>query len=211
MYGFCVTDLSAFYMDALKDRLYAEAPDSAERRSAQTVLFLIAKAMFTLMAPILVFTADEAWEELRKSDSTLPENVHLATFVEANELPVASTKVDWDLVLTIRDDVNKALEEARNNAEINKRTEAMVAIPVPEPYGITEETFVEWQPVLREALNVAQVTSHAGPAEAGVKVGSAEGEKCPRCWLFKADIGADETHPELCARCASVVKVMDVG
>lgn len=211
VYGFCVTDLSAFYMDALKDRLYAEAPDSAERRSAQTALFHIAKALLTLMAPILVFTADEAWEELRKSDSTLPENVHLAMFVEADELPVAPTSVDWNLVLTIRDDVNKALEEARNNGEINKRTEARIAIPVPGPYEISEDTFTNWQPVLREALNVAQVTSYPGSGEAGVRVGTAEGEKCPRCWLFKSDIGANETHPELCARCASVVKVMDVG
>jgi isoleucyl-tRNA synthetase len=196
VYGFCTTDLSAFYLDALKDRLYAEAPDSAARRSAQTVLYAIAKALTLTLAPILVFTADEAWDELRKVDPSLEESVHLALFPQPSGSRDASLMERWADVLALRDEVNKAIEEARNDGRIGKPQEAAVTVPSD---WLAAHPGIDI-PALREALNVSEVK----PGEA-IEIGVAEGVRCPRCWLVKKDVGSDETAPEICVRCAGAI------
>jgi isoleucyl-tRNA synthetase len=201
VYGFCVTDLSQFYMDVLKDRLYASAQDAPERRSAQTALYHIAEAIVSLMAPVVPFTADEAWRDLRKINPALPESVHLALFPEVDAAwQDATLRAEWESILDLRDAVNKALEDARNAGAIGKPLEARVTLRTAEPLAIFNDTGA-----LREALNVSEI--EIAPNEEGpdIEVGPAQGAKCPRCWLIKSDIGADPAYPDVCARCARAV------
>ncbi|HEY3266169.1 MAG TPA: isoleucine--tRNA ligase [Armatimonadota bacterium] len=211
LYGFCTTELSSFYLDVLKDRLYASAPNSVERRSAQTALYKIAEALILLAAPVLVFTAEEAWQELRKSNAALPESVHLALFPEADDSwRDDALKAGWDRVLALRDDVNKALEEARTSGAIGKPIEARVTISERERYSVAQAMATDME-ALREALNVSQVVVRANADEDSVAVAPAEGGKCPRCWLIKTDIGADPELPEVCARCSAAISGMNLG
>lgn len=198
VYGFCVTDLSQFYLDVLKDRLYASAPRSVERRSAQTAIYHAARTVIALIAPVLAFTADEAWRELRRSAPDLPDSVHLALFPEVDAAWRDDALRDaWTRVLDLRDEVNKALEEARNAGTIGKPLEARVTLRGVEPPIAPED--------LREALNVSELVLEPEADEPGIEVGPAAGEKCPRCWLIKSDIGAVPAYPDLCARCAGAV------
>jgi isoleucyl-tRNA synthetase len=201
VYGFCVTDLSQFYLDVLKDRLYASAPDSVARRSAQTALYHAAITVVSLIAPVLVFTADEAWQELRKVNPALPESVHLAFFPDMDDAwRDAALGEEWDRVLALRDEVNKALEEARTGGAIGKPLEARVTLHAAEPFATLADLGA-----LREALNVSEVVLDPDAEQPAVEVGPAHGEKCPRCWLIKSDIGAVPAYPDLCARSAEVI------
>jgi isoleucyl-tRNA synthetase len=214
VYGFCVTELSSFYLDVLKDRLYASAPGDPGRRSAQTALYRIVEALTLLIAPVLVFTADEVWQELRKSNAALPDSVHLALLPDAdNQWADDDLSNRWNAVLALRDTVNKALEEAKTNGTIVKPTESRVTIRTVANASLAP-LYAENADAFREALNVSQVVTvtvnEEGPTEfadgvIGVDVSPADGAKCPRCWLIKTDIGANERHPELCGRCAEAL------
>ena len=205
VYGFCVTELSSFYLDVLKDRLYASAPGDLGRRSAQTAIYHIAETLILLMAPVLVFTCDEAWQELRKSNSGLPESVHLALFPEVDVTwKDEGLKAGWERLLALRDDVNKALEEARNDGTVAKPLEACVTISVKEQYTVAT-AMADDLGAMREALNVSAVVVRRDAAEDLISVTAAAGAKCPRCWLIKNDIGSNQQQPDLCARCAETV------
>jgi isoleucyl-tRNA synthetase len=158
-------------------------------------------AVISLIAPVMVFTADEAWRELRKTDPALPESVHLALFPEADERwQDAALEEEWDSLLDLRDEVNKALEEARNAGTIGKPLEARVTLQGVAPFAMLDDL-----PALREALNVSEVAYDPDSEEPAIEVGAARGAKCPRCWLMKSDIGAEPAYPELCARCAGAI------
>lgn len=198
---FCTVDLSAFYLDVLKDRLYVSAPDDPIRRSAQTAIWEIASALLRLLSPILSHTAEEAWQMLPGAVDLAP-SVELAVFPEPDPLyRDPPLRERWRVLLALRDEVNKALENARRGGTVKKSLEAKVILG---GAGASEASAGFSDADLATLFLVSQVERDPdGPS--AVAVGPAEGRKCVRCWLVRQDLGADPAHPELCARCAEAV------
>ena len=203
---FCVVDLSSFYFDIIKDRLYCEGAESATRRSAQTALYLTLHTLSKLFAPILAFTCDEIWLAMPHTGDDDARNVVLN---EMNKPFTAyaldsETMARWEHIIAVRTVVNGALEEARAAKVIGKSLEADVALTVP-----AEDAFLAEMDgaALADLLIVSQVEVTVG-GELAVSVSEAAGTKCPRCW--KHSTAADENG--LCPRCASVIaKCADFG
>lgn len=201
---FCVTTLSSFYMDIVKDRLYCDAADSASRRSAQTALYLTLDTLTKLFAPILAFTCDEIWLAMphRKDDDA--RNVVLNTMNK----PFTAYHLDeesmakWDKLITVRDAVNGALEQARADKKIGKALEAKVTLTVP-----AEDAFLGEMPQeqLADLLIVSNISVTVG-TELSVSVEDAPGTKCPRCWKHSESADAEG----LCPRCAAVMAKLPV-
>ena len=195
---FCAVDLSAFYLDVLKDRLYADGAHSRSRRSAQTVLFEIASCLARMLSPILSFTSEEVWQKLRMPAK--PVSVELAAF------PVPQAKylneelaVRWSRILSLRDEVNKALETSRQSKLIGKPLEAKVVLTA------DAETFALLAPYeadLASYFVVSQAELRAGEGGTQIEVMPAEGVKCARCWLIRTDV---EESSRLCGRCRAVL------
>ncbi|MCI9332239.1 MAG: isoleucine--tRNA ligase [Oscillibacter sp.] len=199
---FCVVDMSNFYLDVIKDRLYCDETEGALRRSAQTALYLILDAMTRIMAPILCFTCDEIWQAMPHREGDDPQNV---LFNDMHK-PFTDYALDaaamerWAVIEDLRDKVNAALEAARNEKTIGKSLEAAVTLTVPEAEKWLAET-----PGLADLLIVSQVTVNTG-SQTAVDVRKAEGGKCERCWKVLSSVGSDPDHPTLCPRCSSAVK-----
>ena len=199
---FCVVDMSNFYLDVIKDRLYCDEKDGAPRRSAQTALYLILDTMTRIMAPILCFTCDEIWQAMAHREGDDGRNV---LFNDMHQ-PFTDYALDgaamerWAVIEALRDKVNAALEAARSEKKIGKSLEAAVTVTVPEAEGWLAET-----PNLADLLIVSQVTVQTG-SEVAVEVRKAEGGKCERCWKVLPAVGADAEHPALCPRCAAAVR-----
>ncbi len=212
IHNFCVVDMSNFYLDVIKDRLYCD--DGFKRRSAQTAIFHILDALVRMLAPILCFTADEIWKAMPHCDGADLRNVVLNDMPKVNEAyafdEAAAEK--WNRVIAFRDDVNKALEAARNAKVIGKPLEAWVTIYANDAAA---ETLSAWEPDDLAALCIVsklriikgEGEGLAGESFEGIKVAveRASGEKCERCWMYVDSIGSAAKHPTLCARCASVV------
>jgi isoleucyl-tRNA synthetase len=214
------TDLSALYLDVLKDRLYTFAPNHPGRRSAQTALWRIAEALTRLIAPILSFTADEVWALLPKVEGR-EASVHLALFPDMADIIPGSTRQieeDWDQLLTLRDEVLKVLEEARTaKAVSNKPSETQVVVGWLN--SIAEQpnpVFEQYKEILPELFGVAQVeVSNAIVTEGQVSKGAffaqakpAAGTKCERCWRFTVDVGHEGRYPTVCLRCAEALEAV---
>ena len=210
---FCVVELSSFYLDIIKDRLYCEEKDGAKRRSAQTALFLILDTMTKLMAPILCFTCDEIWLSMPHRSGDDGRNV---LFNEMNQ-PFTDyalsdeTMERWATVSQLRDSVNVALESARNEKMIGKALEAHVALYAGTPeaqaaldavkdMNLAELFIVSNCAVVTEKPAQGKVVDSAAFPGLTVAVTEATGTKCPRCW--KHSTKADENG--LCPRCAAV-------
>ena len=212
---FCVVDLSSFYLDILKDRLYCEEKNGLRRRSAQTALFLILDTMTKLFAPILAFTCDEIWQDMPHRDTDDGRNVLLNQMPESFEayaLP-AEAMARWDTVMKLRQDVNGVLEKARADKRIGKALEAHVTLQTAsqelqkacEGVNLAEVCIVstcDWS-APEEGAEVAQGVNFP---ELTVGVSEAKGTKCPRCWMHSLDANAEG----LCPRCAAVVAKLDV-
>ncbi len=196
---FCVVELSNFYLDIIKDRLYCEEADGAKRRSAQTALYLILDTMTKIMAPILCFTGDEIWLAMAHKEGDDPRNV---LFNEMNK-PFADYALDaeimakWEKIIAVRTVVNGVLETARAEKKIGKALEAAVNLTVPAEDAFLAEMDGE---LLADLLIVSQVEVTVG-GELAVSVANAAGAKCPRCWKHSTASGTDD----LCPRCAAVV------
>jgi isoleucyl-tRNA synthetase len=213
LHNFCVVDLSNFYLDVLKDRMYASVEEGHLRRSAQTVFFHLAEGIVQLMAPILSFTAEEVWEHL---PGPRPESVFLSRFPAPEdkwEDPALDKR--YQELLKIRDMVNKALEEMKQSKEIGNSLEAEVTIYCRKQetcdflltFGagladlfIVSETTVE----VAETLPGDAVQDERTPGS-GVKVVKTSGAKCERCWRYTADVGSFEDDPAICGRCREVL------
>jgi isoleucyl-tRNA synthetase len=216
---FVVVDLSAFYVDIVKDRLYTYGRKSQGRRAAQTALWRIGEALTRLLAPIMSFTCDEVWQYLPKVDSR-PASVHLAKFPEARDVlgegvPVEDSKQqeDWARLLAVRDQVLKALEEARNKKEIGKSLEAQVKVTASDPFYPVLERY---KADLRYAFIVSQVDlerglSRNGTGHLAVEVAKAAGKECERCWNYSTRVGEDPKYPTLCERCTPVVREIEAS
>lgn len=202
---YCSVDLSSFYLDILKDRLYASARQSAERRSAQTALYEILSALVRVTAPILVHTAEEAWQAMpRGSRHAADESVHLAAFPEVRqEWLDADLAQRWARILEVRDRVLAALEEARQSGRIGKPLESKVTIAAPDELYTLLEPYASTLPAVMIVSQVALERSASNEIE--VRVDPPEGEKCARCWLVLQSVGRNSDHPQLCERCVTAI------
>ena len=197
IYNFCTVTLSARYFDIIKDRLYIFAPRSKERRSVQTALYKITDALCRLMSPILVFTSDEAWESIPGQSVA---SVHIAEFANA-EVVDADMLTRWERVFAIRDEVLKALEEARNAKQIGSSLEAKVVLTTD---GETTRFLLDYFEQLRYIFIVSQVEVHEADAQK-VEILKADGAKCERCWNYSVRVGEFEKFPTVCERCAAAL------
>jgi isoleucyl-tRNA synthetase len=201
VHTFSSVDLSALYLDILKERLYVLNADHPKRRSAQSAIYEILKGMIVLMAPILSFTSEEAWSHLPKVEGD-PESVHLASFPKVRDEWInEELELRWERLLRIREEVNRALEEARRRKEIGHSFDALVKIEAPSEEIEFLRSFGE---ELREVLIVSQV--ELGEASSlSIRVFKAKGKKCPRCWVYDEKVGLSPSYPELCPRCVEVL------
>jgi len=214
---FCIVDLSAFYFDVLKDRLYISAPKSQARRSAQTAIWRIGEALVRLLAPIMSFTSEEVWDYLPKIAGR-KESVHLALFPSAEEVrgersvKDGGNNDDWTTLRAVRDETLKALEEARNNKLIGTGLEAQVIVAASDPIYSALERHKDQ---LRYLFIVSAVTlvqgSGNGTGGVHVEVKKADGLKCERCWNYSTHVGEDKNYPTVCERCSVVLKEIGGG
>jgi isoleucyl-tRNA synthetase len=213
---FCVIDLSSFYFDIIKDRLYCDEADGPARRSAQTALWMILDAMTRLFAPILAFTCDEIWLAMPHREGDDPRNVVFNQMVQ----PYAAYALDeaamerWDNLFRLRDGVNVALEQARADKKIGKSLEAHVVLAAKD--GSLDELEQHFAGQWADLFIVSDVeVSHDeavydAAAETPldgvrVQVSEARGAKCGRCWKHHPMVGQDAKYPDLCPRCAAVM------
>jgi isoleucyl-tRNA synthetase len=214
LHNFCAVDLSALYLDVIKDRLYTAAPDDPRRRAAQTACYDVLSALLRLLAPILSFTAEEAWRHLPGGKA---ESVHLERFPE---VPLAwlddTLEQEWRRLLEVRREIAKALETARARGLIGSGLEASVTVArAPEDLPDLLERKRELLPTL---LIVSRVSLAPAGEPAAVQyesqeipglvigVDHARGAKCARCWMWTEGVGADAEHPTLCERCVAVLR-----
>jgi len=215
LHHFCVVEMSNFYLDIIKDRLYIERADSLKRRSAQSAMYIILDTMTRLLAPSLAFTAEEIWQFMPHTAE------HNGESVMFNDFPKTCPQYDndgldakWERILNLREDVKKALEMARNDKIIGSSLEAKVTIGCDgDEYAFIESIKADL-PTVFIVSDVETVKGSAGDgAYSGenfggitVAVSRAEGQKCERCWVYSKDVGSDNEHPTLCPRCAAILK-----
>lgn len=212
IHDFCVVDMSNFYLDVLKDRLYVEKADSASRRAAQTVIYAVLDALCRMTAPVLAFTSEEIWSFMPHSAS------HDTGSVMFNDMPSPSgRKFDeeftsrWARLHEIRDDVKMALEQARAAKFIGGSLDAQVTLHCSD-----KAEFERLKADTDELASLFIVSGvkvldggegkYKGASGISLTVERAEGEKCARCWVYSDAVGKDEKHPTLCARCAKIVE-----
>ncbi len=201
LYDFFTVDLSSFYLDIVKDRLYCSAPGAVERRAAQTAIFEMARDSMRLLAPILSFTAEEAWEHLPEFPGKSP-SVHLELFPpQLPSLLSEEEEREWEVLMKYRDLANKVLDQSRKDGFIGNSLEASLVFYAPaEEKKILEK----YSPYFLEIFIVSSWRIEEG--EERVEVGKAPGKKCERCWVYHPEVGKDPEHPNLCPRCIAVVK-----
>jgi isoleucyl-tRNA synthetase len=212
LYKLCTITLSARYFDIIKDRLYTFAPRNPRRRSAQTALYKIAKYLAVFLAPILVFTSDEIWENLPQSESREPQipSVHLEKFPTIGEFGEASVlHKPWTDLFEIRDEVLASLENARIKKQIGSSLEARVEIAAS---GSSYDLLLRYRDDLRYIFIVSQVDlvrSDEGANGVVVKVLPAEGRKCERCWNYSMRVGESARYPSVCERCVAALEEIE--
>jgi isoleucyl-tRNA synthetase len=205
LFNFATVTLSARYFDIIKDRLYTFAPRNKARRSAQTVLLRIGDALALMLGPILVFTADEIWENL---PNRTEQSIHLAQFPTASKESDDSLLAEWENLFAVRDDVLRALEEARVAKQIGSSLEARVTL---EASGSVLQSLQRHQTDLRYVFIVSQVELReaTGLRPLAITVTRAEGQKCERCWNYSTHVGESETYPTVCERCIAALKEIE--
>ena len=210
IHNFCVIDMSNFYLDIIKDRLYCDEVDSVSRRAAQTAMYKILSAVTRLIAPIMSFTADEIWGYIPHSSSDNAKSVFLNDMPEKSGIKIDDEfSAKWDLIAELREDVKKALEIKRADKVIGKSLEADVILYAD---GEIKEAISKFADELPEIFIVSKVELKDGEGEfkgeldsVTVDVIKATGEKCERCWKFSGSVGTHNDHPTLCDRCHSVI------
>ncbi len=211
VHNFCTIELSSFYLDFAKDVLYIESKDNQERRAIQTVLYETLLSLVKLVTPILPHTAEEVWEQM---DYVQEKSVQLVDMPEVKEYEQADElEKKWDAFMTLRDDVLKALEVARNEKVIGKSLTASISLyPNAESKALLDSVEEDLKQLFivsgfeiagdyAAAPEVAQTFDSVK-----IVISQAEGETCERCWIVTPEIGSDEEHPSLCQRCATIVK-----
>jgi isoleucyl-tRNA synthetase len=207
---FCSEDLGAFWLDILKDRLYTTAPGSPARRSAQTALYHVAQSIVRLMAPILSFTAEEAWPLLAPAawkaggETIFTQTWHafdgMGDLASEDAQSTALLRLKWEAIRAVRADVLRKLEEARSAGAIGSSLQAEVEV---RASGETFDALASLGDDLRFVFitSQARVVRGADDELVSVSVVASEHAKCERCWHYRADVGADPAHPTICGRC----------
>ncbi len=207
LHNFCAVDLSAFYLDVLKDRVYTSGRTSHLRRSAQTAMYEVLLTLVRLMAPVLSFTAEEVWGSIPLPDK--PLSVHLAEFPEVRaDLLDEELAQEWERLVVVRDEVLRALEVARKERRIGSAQEATVEVQAVGPeYPFLAAHREELETIcIVSRLSVTQAEGQSVGAPLGVRVDLAPGQKCQRCWNYRESVGASAMHPGLCDRCVGVLQ-----
>jgi len=209
LHNFCTVELSALYLDVLKDRLYTSKAESRQRRSAQSAMYIILNAMIRLLAPILTFTAEEIWLSLPPYDGK-ESSVHLTQFPDVNpEFMNADLSQTWNTMIALKGEISKAIEIARKNKVVGHSLDAFVHIAPPEKLRSFLEQHCEDLKTLLilsriEIVGKEDVTDPYVSSEfEGLTIGvtKAKGKKCDRCWVFSETVGASQEHPTICDRC----------
>ncbi|WP_316632013.1 isoleucine--tRNA ligase [uncultured Ruminococcus sp.] len=203
IHKFCVVDMSNFYLDVLKDRLYTEKADSKQRRAAQTAMYLILDSLTRMLTPILAYTADEIWRYLPHRAADDAENVLYNSMPKTVDIDVDDDFIAaWDRIHELRDTVKKSLEVVIKEKVVKSSLETCVTLKTSgEEYDFIEKVL----PELKSVFIVSEVKLEKADGELEVEVTKAEGEKCERCWAYSTTVGSDAEHPTLCARCAAIL------
>lgn len=204
IHNFCVVDMSNFYLDVLKNRLYLEKPDSIQRRAAQTAIYIILNAMTRMIAPILAYTSDEIWKFMPHSasdnaDHIIYNEMPAPVVVDADEAFMAF----WDKIHELRDEVKKSLEPLIKEKTIKGSLEAKVTLSAG---GEKLEFLKKAEPELTDAFIVSAIEIIDNNGELEISVEKAEGEKCERCWTISKTVGQSAEHPTICAHCCENLK-----
>jgi isoleucyl-tRNA synthetase len=209
-------ELSNFYLDILKDRLYVSLSESKDRRSGQTALYIILDHLTRMMAPILAFTAEEIWRYMPAVKDN-PESVHLTTFPASDPNWDEDALAErWGGLIAIREEVTKALEQARVAKVIGHPLDAAVTLVATESQ---QSLLKQYADQLHEIFITSQADLRDSPSDGfksdqieglTISVAAAEGEKCPRCWVYSPTVGDCQTYPDLCERCCRVMEAMPV-
>ena len=214
LHNFCVTDLSAVYLDILKDNLYCSLPGGASRKASQTALSTILTTLIKLMAPLLPFTADEMWGCL-PADPMREESVHLSRFPEIDGRYVADRLHEkWQLLFQVRNRGLKVLEEKRAEKLLGNSLEAEVILEAPERlfnllkdnHSVLEDLFIVSRVTLRKASGGHDLTPEAALDKLQVSVVRTSAGKCERCWKYSETVGESPDHPSICRRCSQVIQ-----
>ncbi len=211
--NFCIVDMSNFYLDVIKDRLYVEKTDGFERRSAQTVIYLILNSLVKMIAPILSYTAEEIWKYMPHLNSENTESVFLNDMNSEISIEISGEFISrWDRIHKIRDEIKKILEIQRKNKVIGSSLEADVTIYCD---GELFEFIKECLYYLKLTLMVSEVKVEAsGKGEykaeniknLSISISHSHYQKCERCWNYSETVGKDTENPTICERCSSVLK-----
>ncbi len=205
---FCVTDMSNFYLDIIKDRLYTSKKDSLERKSAQTTMYIILDSLVKILAPIISFTAEEIWKAMQHSKEENVESVMLTDF------PIVNEKYDneevtekWNKIIKLKDIVSKELENARTEKMIGHSLNAKVTMYAEEKqYEFIKENLELLKTVfIVSKVNVME-NARKDEVKIGVKVEQASGKKCERCWMYSETVGENKEHPTICHRCSENIE-----
>ena len=204
IHNFCVVDMSNFYLDVLKDRLYTEKKDGKSRKAAQTAIYLILNAMTRMLAPILAYTSDEIWKYMPHAASDKADHVIYNDMPQKLDLTIDDGFMAfWDEIHALRDDVKKAIEPLVKAKTIKGSLETKVTLAA----GGEKLAFLQKaQDELAAAFIVSEVTVTDNSGELAITVEKAEGEKCERCWTISKTVGQNSEHPTLCARCCEILK-----
>ena len=205
---FCVSDMSNFYLDIIKDRLYTSKPDSKERRSAQTTMYIILDALVKILTPMICFTAEEIWKAMKHKSDEQVESVMLTDFPKANDMyDNEELSAKWDKILKLKDLVAKELENARAEKTIGHSLNAKVTIFAnDDEYNFLKENI----DLLRTVFIISDLevlkNERKDEEKLGIKVEQAHGEKCERCWMYSTTVGEDKENPTICHRCSEALK-----
>ena len=208
--SFLVHDMSTFYLDIIKDRLYVEGKTSKERRAAQTAMYIILSKLVRILAPITAFTAEEIWRYMPKKENENTFSIMLEDYPKYDE-KLYNKELDdkFKKIIEIKELVSKKLEEAREEKLIGQTLEAKVTVSANkenELYQIIKNN----KNLIEDVLIVSELElkedSSKEKEELSVNISRAEGEKCERCWKYTKDVGIDEENPTICKRCSEVLK-----
>lgn len=205
---FCVTDMSSFYLDIIKDRLYTAKANSKERRAAQTTMYIILDSLVRMLAPLTSFTAEEIWKYMNKSKNEKVESVMLTTYPEVNsQYENEELRAKWEKIVKIKEIVSKKLEEARAEKIIGHSLNAKVTLFAEgDLYKFIKENKELLQTVFIISNLEVEENQRSNEEKLGVKIEQAEGEKCERCWMYSTTVGEDKENPTICHRCSEALK-----
>ncbi len=207
---FCVVDMSQFYLDIIKDRLYTEKPNSIKRRAAQTTMYEILSALVRILAPMTCYTAEEIWSYMPHKQNENTQSVMLDSYPKVKqEYDNEELALRWEKLIKLKEEVAKKLELARANKEIGLSLEAKVTLYAK---GEEYEFIKDKEELLKEIFIVSDVEINPNKRaedeeqKIGITVEKATGEKCERCWMYSQTVGKDNENPTICSRCSQNLK-----